>query len=113
VEEEFCEVPTCYNMLQILLNHSDSFGLPRRAVVRGERIPTIKRYLVKLLVGAAIGAMLGALSAWLVLGHSMVIVAILGALVLAPLGTLYDPNVVVHSHPTSRGETSPYNRRDD
>jgi hypothetical protein len=74
---------------------------------------TIKRYLLKLLVGALIGAMLGALSAWLVLGHSMVIVAILGALVLAPLGTLYDPNVVVHSHPTSRGETSPYNRRDD
>jgi hypothetical protein len=73
---------------------------------------TIKRYLLKLLVGAVIGAMLGALSAWLVLGHSMVIVAILGALVLAPLGTLYDPNVVVHSHPTSRGETSPYKRDD-
>ncbi len=75
-------------------------------------MPTIKRYLLKLLVGAVIGAMLGALSAWLVLGHSMVIVAILGALVLAPLGTLYDPNVVVHSHPTSRGETSPYKRDD-
>ena len=105
--------PACYNMLQTLLNHSDSFGLARGADARGERMRTIKRYLLKLLVGAVIGAMLGALSAWLVLGHSMVIVAILGALVLAPLGTLYDPNVVVHSHPTSRGETSPYNRRDD
>ena len=71
---------------------------------------TIARYLLKLLVGAVIGAVLGALSAWLVLGHSMVIVAILGALVFAPLGTLYDPNVVVHSNPTSRGETSPYKR---
>ena len=55
---------------------------------------------------------MGALSAWLVLGHSVVIVAILGALVFAPLGTLYDPNVVVHSSPTSRGETSPYKRDD-
>jgi hypothetical protein len=73
----------------------------------------IKRYLLKILVGAVIGAVLGALSGWLVLGHSVVIVAILGALVLASLGTLYDPNVVVHSHPNSRGETSPYNRRDD
>ena len=71
---------------------------------------TIKRYLLKLLVAAVIGAVLGALSAWLVLGHSMVIVAILAALVFAPLGTLYDPNVVVHSYPNSRGETSPYNR---
>ena len=74
---------------------------------------TVARYLLKLLVGAVIGAVLGALSAWLVLGHSVVIVAILGALVFAPLGTLYDPNVVVHSHPSSRGETSPYNRRGD
>ena len=73
---------------------------------------TIARYLLKLLAGAVIGAVLGALSAWLVLGHSVVIVAILGALVFAPLGTLYDPNVVVHSHPTSRGETSPYKRDD-
>jgi hypothetical protein len=69
---------------------------------------TIKRYLLKLLVGA----ILGALSGWLVLGHSVVIVAILGAVVFAPLGTLYDPDVVVHSYPNSRGETSPYNRDD-
>jgi hypothetical protein len=73
---------------------------------------TVARYLLKLLVGAVIGAVLGALSAWLVLGHSVVIIAILAALILAPLGTLYDPNVVVHSHPTSRGETFPYNRED-
>ncbi len=73
---------------------------------------TIKRYLLKLLVGATIGAVLGALSGWLVLGHSVVIVAMLGALVLAPLGTLYDPNAVVHSSPTSRGETLPYKRDD-
>jgi uncharacterized membrane protein YccC len=73
----------------------------------------IKRHLLKLLVGAVIGAVFGALSAWLVLGHSVVIVAILGALVFAPLGTLYDPNVVVHSSPSSRGETSPYNRHGD
>jgi hypothetical protein len=70
---------------------------------------TIKRYLLKPLVGATIGAVLGALSGWLVLGHSVAIVAILGALVCAPIGTLYDPDVV-HSHPTSRGETSPYKR---
>ena len=73
---------------------------------------TIKRYLLRILVGAVIGAVLGALFAWLVLGHSVVIIAILAALVLAPLGTLYDPNVVVHSHPTSRAETSSYNRED-
>jgi hypothetical protein len=65
---------------------------------------TIKRYLLKLLVAAVIGAVLGALSAWLVLGHSVVLVAILGALVGAPLGTLYDSNVVVHSYPNSRGK---------
>ena len=64
---------------------------------------TIKRYLLKLLVGAVVGAVLGALSGWLVLGYSVVIVAILGALVFAPLCTLYDPNVVVHSSPTSCG----------
>ncbi len=72
----------------------------------------IKRYLLKLLVGAVIGAMLGALSGWLVLGHSVVIVAILGAIVCAPLGTLYDPNVVVHSYPDSNGGTAPYKRDD-
>ena len=72
----------------------------------------IKRYLLKLLVGAVIGAVLGALSAWLVLGHSVIIVAILGALVFAPLGNLYDRNVVVHSYPSSRGETSAYKRDD-
>ena len=80
--------------------------------MRGERVRTIKRYLLKLLVGATIGAVLGALSGWLVLGHSVAIIAILGALVCAPIGTLYDPDVVVHSHPTSRGETSPYKRDD-
>ncbi len=73
---------------------------------------TIKRYALKLLVGAVIGAVVGALAGWLVLGHSVVIIAILGALVLAPLGTLYDPNVIVHSSPTSRGETFPYKRDD-
>ena len=72
----------------------------------------IKRYLLKLLVGAVIGAILGALSGWLVLGHSVVIVAILGSVVFAALGTLYDPDVVLHSYPNSRGETSPYNRDD-
>jgi hypothetical protein len=64
---------------------------------------TIKRYRLKLLAGAAIGAVVGALSGWLVLGHSGVVVATPGVLVCAPLGTLYDPDVVVHSHPTSRG----------
>ncbi len=73
---------------------------------------TVKRYLLKLLVGTVIGAMLGALSGWLVLGHSVAVVAILGAIVCAPLGTLYDPNVVVHSYPDSRGGTSPYKRDD-
>ena len=73
---------------------------------------TIKRYLFKLLVGAVIGAVVGALSGWLVLGHSVVIIAFLAALVCAPLGTLYDPKVVVHSYPNSRGETSPYKRDD-
>jgi hypothetical protein len=72
----------------------------------------IKRYLFKLLVGAVIGATLGALSGWLVLGHSVVVVAVLAAIVCAPLGTLYDPNVVVHSYPDSRGGTSPYERDD-
>ena len=73
---------------------------------------TVKRYLLKLLVGAAIGAVLGALAGWLVLGHSVVVVAVLAAIVCAPLGTLYDPNVVVHSYPDSRGGTSPYKRDD-
>ena len=73
---------------------------------------TIKRYLSKLLVGAVIGAILGALSGSLVSGHSVAIGAILGALVFAPLATLYDPDVVVHSSPTSSGETSPFNRDD-
>ncbi len=68
----------------------------------------IKRYLLKLLVGAAIGAVLGALAGWLVLGQGVVILAILGALAFASLGTLYDPDVVVHSYPDSRGGTSPY-----
>ena len=75
-------------------------------------MPTIKRYLLKLLVGAAIGAVLGALAGWLVLGHSVAIVAIVAAIVCAPLGNLYDPNVVVHSYPNSRGESSPYKRDD-
>jgi membrane-bound metal-dependent hydrolase YbcI (DUF457 family) len=73
---------------------------------------TIKLYLLKLLVGAAIGAVVGALAGWLVLGQGVVIVAILGALAFASLGTLYDPDVVVHSYPNSRGETSPYKRDD-
>jgi hypothetical protein len=73
----------------------------------------IKRYLLKLLVGASIGAVLGALAGWLVLGQGVVILAILGALAFAPLATLYDPNVVVHSYPNTKGETSPYNSRDD
>jgi membrane-bound metal-dependent hydrolase YbcI (DUF457 family) len=73
---------------------------------------TIKRHLLKLLVGAAIGAVVGALAGWLVLGQGVVIVAILGALAFASLGTLYDPDVVVHSYPNSRGETSPYKRDD-
>jgi hypothetical protein len=63
-------------------------------------------------VGATTGAVLGALSGWLVLGHSVAPIAILGALVCVPIGTLYDPDVVGHSRPTSRGETSP-NKRDD
>ena len=70
----------------------------------------VKRHLLKLLVGAAVGAVFGALAGWLVLGHSVVVVAVLAAIVCAPLGTLYDPNVVVHSYPNSRGETSPYKR---
>ena len=49
---------------------------------------TIKRYLLKLLVGAAIGAVVGALAGWLVLGQGVVILAILGALAFASLGTL-------------------------
>ena len=73
---------------------------------------TIKRYLLKLLVGALIGAVVGALVGWLVLGQGVVILAILGALAFASLGSLYDPDVVVHSYPTSRGETSPYKRDD-
>ncbi len=73
---------------------------------------TTRRYLLKLLVGAAIGAVLGALSGWLVLGHSVAIVAILAAIVCAPLGTLYDPNVVAHSYPDSSGQTSPYKHDD-
>ena len=48
---------------------------------------TIKRYLLKLLVGAVVGAVLGDLSGWLVLGQSVVIVEILGAVVFAHLGT--------------------------
>jgi uncharacterized protein YcfJ len=72
----------------------------------------IKRYLLKLLVGALIGAVVGALVGWLVLGQGVVILAILGALAFASLGTLYDPNLVVHSYPNSRGETSPYKRDD-
>jgi len=55
---------------------------------------------------------LGALAGWLVLGQGVVILAILGALAFASLGTLYDPDAVVHSYPTSRGETSPYKRDD-
>jgi hypothetical protein len=57
---------------------------------------------------------LGALSSWLVLGHNVAIIAILGALVCAPIHLTHCtiPIVVVHSHPSSRGETCPY-RRDD
>ena len=73
---------------------------------------TIKRYLLKLLVGALNGAALGALCGSLILGQGVVIVAILGALAFASLGTLYDPNLTVHSYPTSRGDTSPYKRDD-
>ena len=104
--------PACYNMLHILLNTRIPFGLVRGAAARGERMRTIKRYLLKLLVGAAIGAVVGALAGWLVLGQGVVILAILGALAFASLGTLYDPDAVVHSYPTSRGETSPYKRDD-
>jgi uncharacterized membrane protein YfcA len=71
---------------------------------------TLKRHLFKLLVGAVIGAVLGALVGWLLMEEGVVVYAILGASVLAALATLYDPNVVVHSSPNSRGETSPYNR---
>jgi uncharacterized protein YcfJ len=72
----------------------------------------IRRYLLRLLVGAAIGAVVGALVGWLVLGQGVVLLAILGALAFSSLGTLYDPDVVVHSYPNSRGETSPYKRDD-
>jgi hypothetical protein len=44
------------------------------------------------------------------MGEGVVVYAVLGACVLASLATLYDPNVVVHSSPNSRGETTPYNR---
>ncbi len=71
---------------------------------------TIKHYLLKLLMGVVIGAVLGALVGWLVLGQGVVILAILGALAFASLGFLYNPNVIVHSYPNSRGETSAYNR---
>ncbi|HEV2742049.1 MAG TPA: hypothetical protein VGV91_02730 [Rubrobacter sp.] len=70
----------------------------------------LKRHLSKLLLGATIGAVLGALTGWLLMGEGVVVYAILGACVLAALATLYDPNVVVHSSPNSRGETSPYDR---
>ena len=74
---------------------------------------TIRRNLLKILVGAAIGAGVGApMAGWLVLGQGVVILAILGALAFASLGTLYDPNLVVHSYPSSRGDTSPYKRDD-
>jgi hypothetical protein len=45
---------------------------------------TIKRYLLKLLAGRAIGAVVGVLPGWHVLGQSVVIVAILGALFSRP-----------------------------
>jgi uncharacterized protein YcfJ len=69
---------------------------------------TLKRHLFKLLVGAVIGAVLGALVGWLLMGEGVVVYAILGACVLASLATLYDPNVVAHSSPNGRGETTPY-----
>ncbi len=71
---------------------------------------TLKRHLFKLLVGAVVGAAFGALVGWLLMGEGMVVYAILGACVLASLATLYDPDVVVHSSPNSRGETTPYTR---
>jgi hypothetical protein len=70
---------------------SDSFRPRSGADAREERMRTIKRYRLKLLAGAAIGAVVGALSGWLVLGHSGVVVATPGVLVCAPLGALYDP----------------------
>ena len=63
---------------------------------------TLKWHLSKLLLGVAIGAMLGALVGWLLMGEGVVVYAILGACVLAALATLYDPNAV-HSSPNSRG----------
>ncbi len=71
---------------------------------------TLKRHLFKLLVGAIVGAAFGALVGWLLMGEGVVVYAILGACVSASLATLYDPNVVVHSSPNSRGDTTPYNR---
>ena len=72
---------------------------------------TIKRYLLKMLVGVVIGAMLGALLGG-VAGNNWAVGAIFGACVGLVGASLYDPRAVVHSSPTSRGGTSPYNRGD-
>jgi hypothetical protein len=67
-----------------------------------------KRYLLKVLVAAVVGALLGALLG----GDSWAIRAILGAGLGMVGASLYDPHVVVHSWPTYRGDTTPYNRDD-
>ena len=72
---------------------------------------TIKRYLLKMLVGVVIGAMLGALLGG-VAGNNWAVGAIFGACVGLVGASLYDPRAVVHSSPTSRRDTSPYNRGD-
>ncbi len=71
-----------------------------------------KRYLLKVLVTAVVGALLGALLGVIVLEYSWALGAIIGACLGMVGASLYNPHVVVHSWPTYRGYTAPYNRED-
>ena len=71
----------------------------------------IARYLLKLLVGAVVGALLGVLVGGIIAGYSWETSALIGGCIFAALSTLYGP-ATIHSEPTSRGATYPYNRDD-
>jgi len=71
----------------------------------------ITRYLLKVLVGAVVGALLGVLVGGIIVGYSWGASALIGGCIFAALSTLYGP-ATIHSEPTSRGATYPYNRDD-
>ncbi len=55
---------------------------------------------------------MGVLVVGIIVGYGWGISAIVGACVGAALITLYGPATIIHSEPTIRGATHPYNRDD-